>query len=160
MRRRDGPVDLLLVCSTGGHLVQLVSLRPRWSGFSRTWVTFDKTDARSVLARENGPVCPWPDEPEHPEPAPQPWLAARILRVGASEGGSLTTGAGVAVPFAWVARLPGARIVYVESFTRIDGPVAHLPPLPPGRRPRLRRWPRWRRARSEARFAGNVFGRS
>ncbi len=32
----------------------------------------------------------------------------------------LTTGAGLAVPFAWVARLSGARIVYVESFTRID----------------------------------------
>ena len=32
----------------------------------------------------------------------------------------VTTGAGVAVPFAWLARLAGARVVYVESFTRID----------------------------------------
>jgi UDP-N-acetylglucosamine:LPS N-acetylglucosamine transferase len=30
----------------------------------------------------------------------------------------ITTGAGVAVPFAWAARLRGARIVYVESITR------------------------------------------
>ena len=32
----------------------------------------------------------------------------------------LTTGAGVAVPFAWVGRVHGARVVYVESLTRID----------------------------------------
>ena len=34
----------------------------------------------------------------------------------------VTTGAGVAVPFAWVGRLYGARVVYVESLTRIERP--------------------------------------
>ena len=34
----------------------------------------------------------------------------------------VTTGAGVAVPFAWIGRLFGARVVYVESLTRIDKP--------------------------------------
>ena len=34
----------------------------------------------------------------------------------------VTTGAGVAVPFAWVGRLFGARVVYVESLTRIERP--------------------------------------
>ena len=43
---------MLLVCSTGGHLLQLVALRDAWEGFSRVWVTFDKSDARSLLADE------------------------------------------------------------------------------------------------------------
>ena len=34
----------------------------------------------------------------------------------------VTTGAGVAVPFAWIGRLLGARVVYVESLTRIEAP--------------------------------------
>ena len=44
--------DLLLVCSSGGHLLQLVALRESWGGFTRAWVTFDKSDARSLLAEE------------------------------------------------------------------------------------------------------------
>src|SRR5207344_297601 len=59
LRRRRGPVrgpgrrsDLLLVCSCGGHLLQLVALRPVWEQYERTWVTFDKSDARSLLAGE------------------------------------------------------------------------------------------------------------
>ena len=31
----------------------------------------------------------------------------------------VTTGAGLAVPFAWVGRLRGAKVVYIESLTRI-----------------------------------------
>jgi beta-1,4-N-acetylglucosaminyltransferase len=34
----------------------------------------------------------------------------------------VTTGAGPAVPFAWVGRVFGAKIVYIESLTRIEGP--------------------------------------
>ena len=53
MRRRpDGRVDLLLVCSTGGHLQQLLALRDAWGGYTRVWVTFDKSDARSLLRDE------------------------------------------------------------------------------------------------------------
>ncbi len=40
------------VCSSGGHLLQLHELRPAWEPFDRTKVTFDKSDARSLLSRE------------------------------------------------------------------------------------------------------------
>ena len=40
---------LLLVCSSGGHLMQLHELREAWEPFPRAWVTFDKSDARSLL---------------------------------------------------------------------------------------------------------------
>ena len=43
---------MLLVCSTGGHLLQLVALRDVWTRASRIWVTFDKSDARSLLRSE------------------------------------------------------------------------------------------------------------
>ena len=43
---------MLLVCSSGGHLLQLCALRDSWAAFSRAWVTFDKSDARSLLSDE------------------------------------------------------------------------------------------------------------
>ena len=33
----------------------------------------------------------------------------------------ISTGAGVAVPFLWAARIYGARVIYVESFARTSG---------------------------------------
>ena len=51
-KRVENSVDVLLVCSTGGHLLQLVALRSVWETFDRAWVTFDKSDARSLLRGE------------------------------------------------------------------------------------------------------------
>ena len=45
-------MKLLLVCSSGGHLLLLHQLRPWWEKHERSWVTFDKTDARSLLEGE------------------------------------------------------------------------------------------------------------
>ena len=64
--------DLLLVCSTGGHLLQLVALRDSWQRFTRAWVTFDKSDARSLLAERARPLRARADEPQRQEHAPQP----------------------------------------------------------------------------------------
>ena len=47
-------------------------------------------------------------------------------------------GCGRRVPFAWVGKLCGARVVYVESLSRIDGPSLSLSADCPGGRPRLR----------------------
>ncbi len=55
MTGRERPAsqtDVLLVCSSGGHLLQLHALASAWTGQSRLWVTFDKSDARSLLAGE------------------------------------------------------------------------------------------------------------
>src|ERR671918_8225 len=43
---------VLLVCSSGGHLIQLYNLRPWWEGHERMWVTFKKLDSSSLLAGE------------------------------------------------------------------------------------------------------------
>src|SRR4051812_4917646 len=48
----SGTAEVLLVCHSGGHLAQLVSLRGAWEGYSSAWVTDDSTDARSMLRGE------------------------------------------------------------------------------------------------------------
>jgi UDP-N-acetylglucosamine:LPS N-acetylglucosamine transferase len=112
---------LLLVSSTGGHLLQLVALREAWEGFDRVWVTFDAGDSRALLAGERVIHAYSPTNRNVPNLLRNIGLAARVLpRVRPTV--ILTTGAGVAVPFAWIGRLLGARVVYVESLTRIDRP--------------------------------------
>jgi UDP-N-acetylglucosamine:LPS N-acetylglucosamine transferase len=148
--------DLLLVCSTGGHLLQLVALREAWLPFSRTWVTFDKSDARSLLRGERVIFARGPTNRSIKNLLRNLAIAWRVV----SETRPtvvLTTGAGVAVPFAWVARLRGASVVYVESLARIDGPSLTYRLIAPIATRRYVQWPELALSVRGARFAGNVF---
>lgn len=109
---------LLLVASTGGHLAQLLTLRSWWSGFERTWVTFDKADARSTLAGERIVFAHHPTTRNLPNAARNLMLARRTL---AQTQPSLvvSTGAGVAAPFFYLAKLQGIPSLYIEVFDRI-----------------------------------------
>ena len=106
-------LEVMLVCSTGGHLLQLLALRPVWEEpGERLWVTFDKSDARSLLAGERVRYAQWarPTGPRRSgavgvasQGKPSPGIRARDDQERPRV--VLTTGAGVAVPFAWLARL-------------------------------------------------------
>jgi beta-1,4-N-acetylglucosaminyltransferase len=117
----DSHTEVMLVCSSGGHLLQLVALASAWGDRSRLWVTFDKSDARSLLVGERIVFGRGPTNRSIRNLLANLVLAWRVVR---SERPRvlLTTGAGLAVPFAWVARLFGARVIYVESLTRFQGP--------------------------------------
>jgi beta-1,4-N-acetylglucosaminyltransferase len=119
--RRSARLGCLLVASSGGHLFQLLQLRDGWPREQRHWVTFDTPDARSLLAGEEITFAAHPTNRNLPNLLRNLVLAARLLwRV--RPRAVVTTGAGVAVPFCWVGRLAGARIVYIESLARVDGP--------------------------------------
>jgi beta-1,4-N-acetylglucosaminyltransferase len=151
---------VLLVCSTGGHLLQLVALRGAWGDFSRIWVTFDKSDARSLLADEHVVYAHGPTNRNFGVLAVTNLLrnllgAVRLLRVVRPRV-VLTTGAGVAVPFAWVGRLLGARVVYVESLTRIEQPSLSLRIIAPVANRIYAQWPELQEAVPKARYLGSV----
>ena len=148
--------DLLLVCSTGGHLLQLVALRESWEQYSRAWVTFDKSDARSLLEAERVYFAHGPTNRSIKNMLRNLVVAWRV--VGAVRPKVvLTTGAGVAVPFAWIARLRGATVVYVESLARIEGPSLTYRLIAPIAKRRYVQWPELAEALPRSRFAGNVF---
>jgi beta-1,4-N-acetylglucosaminyltransferase len=156
VNRSASHTDLLLVCSTGGHLLQLVALREAWLPFSRTWVTFDKSDARSLLQDERVVFARGPTNRSIRNLLRNLTIAWRVVRETRPKV-VLTTGAGVAVPFAWVARLRGASVVYVESLARIDGPSLSYRLIAPVAARRYVQWPELADTVRGARFAGNVF---
>jgi UDP-N-acetylglucosamine:LPS N-acetylglucosamine transferase len=148
--------ELLLVCSCGGHLLQLVALKDAWAPFSRVWVTFDKSDARSLLAGERVIHAYGPTNRSIPNLVRNLGLAWRVVRTTRPKA-LLTTGAGVAVPFAWIARLHGAKIVYVESLSRIDGPSLSYRLIAPVAQRTYVQWRELATKLPHAHFAGNVF---
>lgn len=156
-RKNDQGVDLLLVCSSGGHLLQLCALREAWEGLDRAWVSFDKSDVRSLLAGERVIHAHGPTNRNLGNLLRNGILAVKLIR-DMRPRAVLTTGAGVAVPFAWVARLYGARVVYVESMTRIEGPSLSMRMIAPVASRLYVQWPELAPRVRRARFAGRVFG--
>ena len=147
---------LLLVCSSGGHLLQLVALRDAWSVADRVWVTFDKSDARSLLADERVYHAYGPTNRSVKNLLRNVVVAWRVVREVRPKL-VLTTGAGVAVPFAWVGRLHGARVVYVESLTRIERPSLSCRLIAPVADRIYVQWPELAPVVRGSRYAGNVF---
>ena len=151
--------QLLLVSSVGGHLLQLVALRPAWSGFTREWVTFDAPDSRTLLAGERVVHAYGPTNRNVINLFRNLFLAVRVVR-RVRPLAVVTTGAGLAVPFALVARLLGCRVVYVETLARIDGPSLSLRLSRPFVSRTYVQWPELERALPQSRFCGTVFERA
>jgi UDP-N-acetylglucosamine transferase subunit ALG13 len=147
--------EVLVVCSSGGHLFDALALAPAWRDRTRAWVSFDKADVRSLLAGERLYIAHGPTNRNLPNLLRNLRLAWRV--VGETRPRVVvTTGAGVAVPFAWVARMRGAEVVYVECAGRVDRPSLSASLIAPVAGHLFAQWPelarRWRRAR----YAGNV----
>lgn len=149
-------VDLLLVCSSGGHLLQLHALADAWRPFVRLWVSFDKSDVRSLLRDEKVVFAYGPTNRSAKNLLKNLWLAVSVIRRTRPKV-ILTTGAGVAVPFSWIGRLAGARVVYVESLTRIESPSLSCRLIRPVADRVYVQWPELVPAVSGARYVGSVF---
>ena len=110
---------VLIVCSSGGHLVQLHNLKPWWEQHDRVWVTFEKLDSTSLLAGESVTWAHHPTTRNLRNLARNLGLAWGLLRSYRPDL-VVSSGAGVAFPFFLVARLLGQKTVYVEVYDRID----------------------------------------
>lgn len=112
--------EILLVCSPGGHLLQMFRLRPAWENAERRWVTLDSADARYLLEEEQVQLAHGPTNRSLRALAANLRLAWSLVRRERPRA-ILSTGAALAVPFFLVGKLFGARLIYVESLTRIEG---------------------------------------
>jgi UDP-N-acetylglucosamine transferase subunit ALG13 len=111
----------LLVCSSGGHLTQLLALRHWWGARNRAWVTSDSAHARSALHGEPVSWGYFPTTRNAVNLVRNSLLAMRLL-IPPSRRPSviISTGAGLALPFFVLGRLIRIPTVYIEVFGRVD----------------------------------------
>jgi UDP-N-acetylglucosamine:LPS N-acetylglucosamine transferase len=152
---RGSGVDVVLTCSSGGHLLQLLALREAWGDYERVWFTDDRSDTRSLLADERVVFAHWPTSRTLRTLPRNLLLAWRLLRA-ASPKVVLTTGAGTAVPVAVVARLLRIRVVFIETLTRIDEPSMTCRMIAPLADRVYVQWPDVQPKVRRARYAGSV----
>lgn len=152
---KKGRGGALLVASSGGHLSQVLALRPWWSRYRRTWVTFDSSHARSVLAGEEIRWAYHPTTRNIPNLIRNTGLAVRLLLRERPEI-ILSTGAGVAVPFFVLGRLLRIPTVYIEVYDRIDAPTLTGRLVRPFTTMFLAQWEEQRRFYPKAVYVGSL----
>lgn len=151
-------IDVLLVCTAGGHLMQLWSVRDAWAGYRAAWVvaSHERSDVESLLEGQRVVYAHSPGTRNLKNLVRNVLLARRLLR-DLRPSVMLTTGAAVAVPFAWLARLAGVRVVYVETLARADRPSLSFRLAAPAAARVYVQWPELAAKVRRARYAGTVF---
>lgn len=115
-------MKVCLVGSSGGHLTHLYMLKSFWEKKDRFWVTFDKEDARSLLEGEKMYPCYFPTNRNIKNLVRNTFVALNVLRKEKPDV-IISSGAAVAVPFFYLGKLFGAKLIYIEVFDRIDKPT-------------------------------------
>lgn len=113
----------LFVCSSGGHLDQLLALLPAPEGTEIAIATFLKPDALPKVAGLRVYGLVWPTNRSLKALLRNAAIALRTLRAERPDT-IVSSGAAAAVPFFWVGKLLfGTRNVFIECIDRIDDPT-------------------------------------
>ena len=134
-------------------------LRAAWAGYAHAWVvaSHEGSDVETLLVDERVFFAHAPAARSLKNLVRNVLLARRLL-ASLRPRVVLTTGAAVAVPFAWVARLRGVPVVYVESLARAERPSLSCRLVAPVADRVYVQWPELLSALPRARYAGTVFG--
>lgn len=111
-------MKLCLVCSSGGHFLELYYLKEFWGEHDRFWVTFLEKDVVPLLSGERCFDAYHPTNRNIVNFIRNLFLAFRLLKHERPDC-LLSTGAGVAVPFIYAAKALGIKTVYLEMMTRV-----------------------------------------
>jgi UDP-N-acetylglucosamine:LPS N-acetylglucosamine transferase len=144
---------MALVGSSGGHLTQLLALRPLWQQHDRFWVTFNSQDAVSQLGGERVYWCFHPTNRNIPNLLRNTVLALRLMRRERPDL-IVSTGAGSAIPYFWLARLFGAKSAFIEVADRLDRPSLTGRVVSPVATAILVQWPEQQRMYPKATLVG------
>jgi UDP-N-acetylglucosamine:LPS N-acetylglucosamine transferase len=147
----------MLVCSPGGHLLQLLSLSAAYRDLGQTWVTLPGADVEHLLAGRDVLIAHGPTNRSlvnFLRNIPLAWRAVRERDPDVI----VSTGAGLAVPFFLVGRLLGRRLAYVESLTRTESLSLSGALVYPLADEFFVQWPGPARRHRKARYDGSVLG--
>lgn len=115
-------MKICFITSSGGHLTHLIQLKDWWKDKERFWVTFEKEDSKSILKDEKKYWCYYPTNRNVKNLFRNLILALKILPKEKPDI-IVSSGAAPAIPFFFIGKLLGCKLVYIEVYDRIDKPT-------------------------------------
>ena len=146
----------MLVANNGGHLLQLCSLMNVWEKYESFWVTGNKPDASSLLGNEKIYYGYTPTDRNIVNLFRNIFLAVKIIFKEKPDV-IVSTGAALAVPFCYVGKIFGCKVIYLESFAKINTPTLSGKMVYPISNLFLIQWESMRKHYPKAKYAGTVY---
>ena len=148
-------MKIALVCSHGGHLTQVDMLAPAFAGHECFLVTYRCARTEAMAAR--GRTYLLANIGTNPVHMALAFLQALRIMLRERPGVVVSTGSEIAIPFSWVGKLLGARVVYIETWSRIHTRSGTGPLVYPVTDLFLVQWPDVLRFYGpKARYAGSI----
>jgi len=121
IKKRGREIKIGLVCSRGGHLLELFSLKDWWGKNNRFWVTGKGEDINYLLKKEKVYYGYFPEHRNFVNALRNFFLG---LKVVAREKPDLlvSTGAGIAPPVFLAGKIFGCKLIFIDSYTFIKDP--------------------------------------
>lgn len=110
-------MKICLACSGGGHLTQILQLKEIYKNYDYFFITFRRIDTENL---ENAYYVE--DPKRNPLKMAENFFQSLIILLKEKPDVVITTGAGVAVLPSYIAKMLGAKIIYIESFSRTENP--------------------------------------
>jgi len=113
-------MKICIAGSTGGHLLQLLQLKQTYSEFDHFFLTFKRPMSESLAKKEK--VFFVKDPGKNPLNLLINTLQSLSIFIKQKPDVVISTGAGVAVPICYFAKMFGKKVIFIESFSRVDSP--------------------------------------
>jgi beta-1,4-N-acetylglucosaminyltransferase len=151
---------ILLPTSSGGHLTEIFQLKQLLDATDHLFVTEDLPLARQLLAsrpcrfvRPNGRNRDWTFWKNFLIN----WILAVPILWKFRPHAIVTTGSHTAIPFCYLGKLFGCKVIYILSFCRIDSKAAAATAVYPIADLFFIQWEQMRAAYPKSRFLGPLF---
>ena len=118
--RKKG-IKVGLICSRGGHLLQLYLLKDWWKEYNRFWVTGRGEDSSYLLRKEIVYFGYFPEHRNILNAIKNLFLAFKII-FREKPDLLVSTGAGIAPPFFLTGKILGCHLIFLDSYSFIKYP--------------------------------------
>jgi len=113
-------MKVCLACSGGGHLTEILFIRPFYKKHEHFFVTFKRPNTINLTKNER--VHFIIDPKRNPIKLIKNIIQSFKIIIEERPDVIISTGAGVAVPICYFGKLFGTKVIFIESFARIEKP--------------------------------------
>lgn len=111
-------MKICIVCSAGGHLTETMQLREAFESYDYFFVTYKNPDS-AELSKKNR-VYFVTDPKRSIIKLVKNFFQVLEILLKEKPDVVITTGAGIAIPLCYIAKIMRKKIIYIESFCRVD----------------------------------------
>lgn len=113
-------MKLCLACSPGGHLLQMMQLEPIYKKHDHFFLTFKRGPTKELSKKEK--VIFVEDSRRSPLMLGKTIVQSFIAFLKWKPDLIIANGGGFVVPFCYIAKLFGKKLIFIESFSRVEKP--------------------------------------